>query len=165
MLRTLRLSAIAALGIAAWSPAVASATDFYGPATVTHTKPASCPNYALCMYEGDNFGGSKRVRGSSELNDADWRNNHYEDGSGLNDNGNSVYNASYVYVKRLFRNTSYGSHVLCIAPRTGVRDLDTVEWIDMWGDFPVRDDLQDKISAHKSHNADIDDLHCNWRAR
>jgi hypothetical protein len=35
----------------------------------------------------------------------------------------------------------------------------------MWGDWPVRDDLQDKISAHSSHRESISNLHCNWRAR
>ena len=163
------LTAALLIGAAALLPSVASATTFYGPnpRDVTHTRPSSCPEWRLCVYINDNFTGSKSLR--REKWNPNWGTSHFENGQTMGDRASSIFNSSPYRTKRLFEHDTYGGHVLCLAPRTGIRDLYSVEWIDTVhgpnGDIPIWHTLEDRISSHSTHDENINNLRCDWRAK
>lgn len=144
-------------------PATAGATQFIIDSRyVTHADPAGCSAGVLCVYQNENWGGSKAQR--STTNDGDWRNNTYANGANLNDSATSIFNNSSRSM-RVFRDTGFGGHVLCLAADTGVLDLRRVEWIEdqWWG--PQLNNFSDRASGHSSHAESVANLNCSWRAQ
>jgi peptidase inhibitor family I36 len=166
-----RIAAIAGFAVAATFPSVASGAQFLGPIHgVTHTRPATCPEWRLCLYRDGNFSGPKSLR--REKTNPDWRLSHFENGQVMNDEVSSVFNSSPYRTKRLYRNTSFGSHIVCIAPRTGLTDMAQLEWIDYLPDpfspgqtWPRRSSMQDRLSSHTTHDENIDALACSWKVK
>lgn len=143
-------------------PATAGATDFYlNQSYVTHTNPSGCGSGLLCVYEHSSWGGGVAYRTGE---DGDWTNNQYNNGVNLNDTASSIFNSSTTQVRRVFRDTGFGSHVLCLAPDTGVTNLSHVEWVET---SPVtwRYSMSDRISGHKTHAGSINDYNCQWKAQ
>lgn len=157
------LAAVAVVAAFIAVPSAASATQFIiDTRYVTHTDPSGCAAGVLCVYQNENWGGSKAQR--STTNDGDWRNNTFANGAGLNDSATSAFNNSS-RAMRLFRDVGFAGHVLCLAPDTGVKDLRRVEWIEdqWWG--PQLNNFSDRASGHSSHAESVNNLHCNWRAQ
>ena len=155
--------ATAAALIAVPSSAGAATTFIIDSRYVTHTDPVGCSTGLLCVYQHENWGGSKAQRSTTA--DGDWRNNTYANGAGLNDSATSVFNNSNTHSFRVFRDVGFGSHRLCLAPDTGVTDLRRVEWIEdqPWG--PQLSNFSDRGSGHDAFAIAVNNLNCSWRAQ